>query len=141
MEFIPITTQNVYLLETFFYLNTYDTFRYYHKRTFDAIKNHMYTIIVKLNNELIGYAHIDYDNDKYWFGICIINEFQGKGLGNKIMDYIFNHNKIKDISEIYLSVDKDNYNAIQLYKKHNFNIIDQSHSIFFMKKILFNINM
>ena len=75
----------------------------------------------------VGYAHIDYDDNKYWFGVCILENYQGKGYGKKIMEYIFNDERIKNIDNIYLTVDKINYIAISLYKKYNFYIIEERH--------------
>ena len=40
------------------------------------------------------------------------------------MEYIFNHHKIINISNIKLSVDNDNIYAIKLYKNFGFNIIN-----------------
>ncbi len=84
------------------------------------------------NDEPIGYAHIDEEDNRKWFGICIIKEYQNKGLGKKMMDYIFNLESIKD-EEIYLSVDKVNIGAIHLYKKYGFEIIKDNLNYYLMK--------
>jgi ribosomal protein S18 acetylase RimI-like enzyme len=48
------------------------------------------------------------------------------------MEYIFNHEKITNIDNIYLTVDKINDIAINLYKKYNFYIIEEKDSYFKM---------
>ncbi len=53
------------------------------------------------------------------------------------MEYIFNNEKIKNIEKIYLTVDKVNISAINLYKKFKFNIIDEKEYYFIME--MFNI--
>jgi ribosomal protein S18 acetylase RimI-like enzyme len=88
-----------------------------------------------MNDETpVGYAHIDFDCDKNWFGICILGKYQGKGFGKLMMEYIFNIEKVKNIDKIYLTVDKVNNVAIKLYEKYDFNIIDEKNSYFTMVK-------
>lgn len=130
---VEITENNNNLLQDFISNNKLpNTFRYFNKRTIDVIKKHLITIIL-LDNELpVGYAHIDFDDNKYWFGICILEKYQGMGNGKKMMEYIFNNEKIKNIENIYLTVDKININAINLYTKFNFNIIDEKDLYFIM---------
>jgi ribosomal protein S18 acetylase RimI-like enzyme len=103
------------------------------KRDINCVKNHLITVILLYNDITIGYAHIDHE-DKYWFGICILNEYQGKGFGKLLMEYLFEHEKIKQISNIYLTVDKINEPAIKLYKKYNFNIIEEHETYYLMVK-------
>ena len=83
---------------------------------------------------IVGYAHIDYEN-KYWFGICVLEHYKNKGYGTQLMKYIFNHEKIKKINEICLTVDKINNIAMHLYLKFNFTIIDEKDTLYFMKRI------
>ena len=51
------------------------------------------------------------------------------------MDYILDNNKIKNLEEIYLTVDTDNLQAIALYKKFNFNEIETTQRHIKMVKI------
>jgi ribosomal protein S18 acetylase RimI-like enzyme len=125
---IEITENNNYLLNEFLNNSIPGTFRYFNKRSVNVISNHLITLILIDNNLPVGYAHIDYDDNKYWFGICILENYQGKGYGKKLMEYIFNHKKITNIDKIYLTVDKINDIAINLYKKYNFNIIEENDS-------------
>ena len=131
-DIIEITENNNYLLNEFLNNSIPGTFRYFNKRSINVIKNHIITLILIDDNLPVGYAHIDYDDNKYWFGVCILENYQGKGYGKKIMEYIFNHEKIKNIDKIYLTVDKINDIAIRLYKKYNFYIIEERDSYFMM---------
>lgn len=135
-DIIEITEQNKILLSNFILNNKLpDTFRYFNKRNIDVINNHLITIIL-LDKELpVGYAHIDFEDNKYWFGICILEKYQGKGYGKKIMEYIFNSKKIKNINKIYLTVDKINIVAINLYTKFNFTINEDFETFYKMIKI------
>lgn len=132
-EIIEIDTFNINLLKEFIDNKLPDTFRYFNKRNLKCIENHILTIIILENKKTIGYAHIDYDK-KYWLGICILQDYQSKGYGTKIMDYIFNHKKIEKIKEIFLSVDVNNNKAIILYNKYNFNIVEKNNLYYIMKK-------
>ena len=49
------------------------------------------------------------------------------------MDILINISKVLGIKDIYLSVDKDNYKAINLYKKYNFFVIEEKELLFIMK--------
>jgi ribosomal protein S18 acetylase RimI-like enzyme len=129
---IEITENNNYLLNEFLNNSIPGTFRYFNKRSVNVISNHLITLILIDDNLPVGYAHIDYDDNKYWFGICILENYQGKGYGKKLMEHIFNHEKITNIDKIYLTVDKINDIAISLYKKYNFYIVEERDSYFMM---------
>ena len=133
---IEIDNDNIHYLQNFISNECPATFRYFKTRNIDIIKNHVITIILLVDGLSIGYAHIDYDDydDKYWFGICILETYQGKGFGKQMMEYIFNHQKVKNLQEVILSVDKINDKAIRLYKRFNFNIIEEHHNFYIMKK-------
>ena len=79
------------------------------------IENHKYTCLYTLNGNCIGYGHIDQEDDKDWLGIFISENYRGRGLGKIIMYDLISKSDI-----IYLSVDSDNDNAINLYKKMGF---------------------
>ena len=136
MDIIDLNNQNIFYLEKFLKNDIPNTFRYFCKRSINIINNHLLTIILLKDDIPIGYAHIDFDENKYWFGICIISEFHGKGYGKIMMEYLFSNEKLKNINEIYLTVDKININAIKLYEKFNFNTILEKESYLFMKKII-----
>ena len=132
MNIVEINKDNRFLINDFLNNNIPSTFRYFNKRTLDVLNNHIITILLLDGNLPVGYAHIDVDDNKYWFGICILDKYQGKGYGKKIMEYIFNHEKIKNIDKIYLTVDKINTGAIYLYHKFKFSIIEEKDSYYIM---------
>ena len=134
LHIIEIDETNHHYITTFLSNNIPSTFRYFKSRSVDIIKNHILTIVL-LNKEQIpiGYAHIDHE-DKFWLGICILETYHGMGLGSKMLEYIFNHEKIKPLTEIFLTVDSINTKAINLYKKFDFDIVEQRDNIYVMKK-------
>jgi ribosomal protein S18 acetylase RimI-like enzyme len=102
----------------------------------DVIENHVITILLTNNTENIGYAHIDSEKGEYWLGICILEQYKNLKFGTKIMNFIFNHEKIKKLNKIKLSVDKINIFAIKLYNKFDFKIKEEYDSIYIMEKII-----
>lgn len=137
IEIININNNNKELLINYIPEIKSTTFRYFNKRNIDVIQNHKLTILLKdvLNEIIFGYVHIDYDEEKYWFGIYLHEEYQNKKIGSKIMNYVFNLFEIKNLNEIYLTVDNNNYGAIHLYSKYKFEEIKKYDTHTLMKKI------
>jgi ribosomal protein S18 acetylase RimI-like enzyme len=135
-DIVEITEKNTNLLYNFILNNKLpNTFRYFNKRNIDVINNHLITLML-VNEELpVGYAHIDFYDNKYWFGICILEKYQGNGYGKKIIEYIFNNDKIISIDKIYLTVDKINNVAINLYTKFGFTVNEIFDTYYKMIKI------
>lgn len=133
MIFNIINKDNIYLLKTFIKLNTSSFFRYYETRNIDIIKNHLITVILTDNNEIIGYGHLDFEK-KLWLGICVLKKYTGKGYGKEIINYLFNVAEENDIQSIYLSVDKNNIIAKNIYSKYDFKVIENNENIYIMKK-------
>ena len=131
INIIEINDTNVELLTQFISNPLPSTFRYFEKRTVEVIKDHAVTVLLKKEENIIGYAHIDYEKNtnKYWFGICILPEHHNKGYGNYLMNNILIKSKIKNINQIYLTVDNINIHAIKLYSKHNFKVIETNEKI------------
>jgi perosamine synthetase len=126
INIIEINDTNVELLTQFISNPLPSTFRYFEKRTVEVIKDHAVTLLLKKEDKIIGYAHIDYEKNtnKYWFGICILPDHHNKGYGDYLMNNILIKSKIKNIEPIYLTVDNINIHAIKLYSKHNFKVIE-----------------
>jgi RimJ/RimL family protein N-acetyltransferase len=118
-------------LRIFFENHKSPHFRYFEKRNYESIKNHLYTRLYIYEDKIFGYGHIDNDenNQKKWLGIFIAEEFRGKKLSKCIMnDLIDNCNE-----NIYLTVDLYNKNAFSLYTKIGFNVIEQNEKYYLME--------
>lgn len=131
MKIIVINKENIELLKTFINNELPPSFRYFEKRDINCINNHFITIVGCINNIPIAYGHIDYEN-KYWLGICVLPKYHRKGYGKKIMNYLMDKVYNSDINIIYLSVDKTNDVAINMYKKYNFSIKDDKATYYIM---------
>jgi RimJ/RimL family protein N-acetyltransferase len=136
--FIEITNSNVRLLEIFISSmgDSNKSFRYFNKRTTSAIKNHLVTVVLLMDKIPVVYGHLDRDEDKVWLGIAVSQQYRGKGGGNLMMEYLVIHAKDLNLTDIYLSVDKDNFPAIKLYNKFGFVQIDDKNDIlYFVRKL------
>jgi ribosomal protein S18 acetylase RimI-like enzyme len=140
MQFITINNITINYLKNFLNNKLSKNFRYYEKRDISVIENHLVTIIgLEPNLIPIAYGHIDYckETNIYWLGICILDEYQGKGFGNQMMIKLIEIFKEKQLSkELYLTVDKDNQKAINLYKKFNFDLIEDNNTYYKMKLLI-----
>ena len=103
-------------------LNKSISFRYFQSRPIEIIENHVYTILLEKDDRIIGYAHLDRDeNDphKIWLGIAVDRDHHGNGYGKLLMDNLLEFAD-KNLLDLVLSVDLDNLYAIKLYEKYGF---------------------
>jgi len=110
-------------------INGVKTFRYYTKRPYTIIKNHIYTCLYYLDNICVGYGHLDSEDEKTWLGIIVSDNEVGKKIGDQIMDDLILNSK----NDIHLSVDISNNSAVYLYKKKGFEIIEKKINYYIMK--------
>lgn len=103
------------------------TFRYFDSRNEECFQNHFYHFIMN-DPDPVGYGHLDYDCDKMWLGMCVFDSHVGNGYGKLILNNLLNNKKN---NVVHLSVDKDNFRAINLYLHHGFKIYDQTDKIFY----------
>lgn len=103
------------------------TFRYFDSRTEECFDDHIYHFILE-DPKPVGYGHLDFDSNKLWLGMCVFDEYVGKGYGKTILENLI-YNKGKN--KLYLSVDKDNFKAINLYLSNGFKIYSHTQKIFY----------
>lgn len=142
MSVINIDKNNIFLVENFIKeLSNNEaskTFRYFSKRTIDVLQHHSLTLILKndKNNEdeIIGYAHLDKENEEnIWFGVCVLDKYQGKGYGKILIEKVLEEVKAKEIKNIKLSVDEGNSKAYLMYKKYGFEVVEKKNDIIYME--------
>ena len=78
--------------------------------------------LVYLNNEPVGYVSISTNDNKNYFlhkFYILVNEHK-KGIGTELFNYILN--QIQDAKTIELTVNRQNYKAINFYFKNGFTI-------------------
>lgn len=71
------------------------------------------------DNRVIGYAFVwHYAGEVHIGNFAVIPEYQGKGCGSRLLEFILN--RFKDHESCYLEVRSTNIPAIRLYEKYNF---------------------
>ena len=101
-------------------------FRYFLNRDLSILGNHVYTILLKIDQEYLGYAHLDKEEDDIWLGISISKKIQGLGFGKILMENLISYAKKMNLKEIKLSVDFENTKAEHLYKNHGFKLLERN---------------
>lgn len=97
-----------------------NTFRYFQNRPLSIIENHLITCLLVIENQPVGYGHLDKDADTVWLGIAVSEGFKGKGLGKLIMNFLISAARDKRLSKVKLTVDENNTSAISLYESFGF---------------------
>lgn len=129
MRCVGIDFENLNLLESFIEKNKSKSFRYYESRKFECIENHISTNLYYDGDVCVGYGHLDFE-ERVWLGVMVDSDFKGKGYGSLILDDLLTKSKV----DIYLTVDKDNLVAKNLYLKKNFEILEERENHFLMIK-------
>lgn len=69
----------------------------------------------------------------YITNVCVVKEFAGMGVAQKLMDLCIKHAADNKINRLELEVNTQNVLAIRFYKKHNFTIVREENNAFFMQ--------
>jgi ribosomal protein S18 acetylase RimI-like enzyme len=127
MRFVPVDTTNTYLLEQFIQRagKSLETFRYYSKRPFSIVRNHLCTWVIEEGGQVEAYGHLDREGNTVWLGIAVTFTARGKGFGRKMMQRLMESGKDLGIPVIRLLVDNENRVAIRLYERFGFRVIDK----------------
>jgi ribosomal protein S18 acetylase RimI-like enzyme len=127
VEIKTITHDDIDLLQNFLDIagSSLRSFRYFEKRPFTVLENHIVTCVLVDSDQVIGYGHLDQDGGKTWLGIAIAEKHQGKGYGKRIMNFLLSKANENKINCIHLTVDADNINAKHLYEKMGFSVVKQ----------------
>lgn len=105
------------------------TFRYFYSRDERCFDNHLYHVILN-DPEPVGYGHLDYEDGKMWLGMCVFDTYVERGYGKLIFKTLIDNRKNHSL---HLTVDKDNFKAINLYLSNGFKIYKQTEKIFYCK--------
>jgi ribosomal protein S18 acetylase RimI-like enzyme len=89
--------------------------------SFSGTKDNMFMIDV--NEETVGKIRVSLEDGQAWiYGFSILPEYQGKGIGRKVLRQIIQEQSSAGHS-IYLDVETKNDHALGLYEVHNTYII------------------
>lgn len=84
-------------------------------------------LIAEVHNRIVGFSRCEGSNlkrlsHKVEFGVCILKEFWGYGMGKSLLQESINWADGNDVKKISLQVLETNEKAINLYKKLGFEV-------------------
>lgn len=83
--------------------------------------DHFGVFICNSIGQAIGYGQVIFNRGFYTIvNLGIIKEYRGRGYGEMLVKYLINLCYKKSIGEVYIQVDKNNINALSLYKRVGF---------------------
>ncbi|MDA9279157.1 GNAT family N-acetyltransferase [Schleiferiaceae bacterium] len=137
IEVIKITKDNFPVYEAQlndFFMALEETFSYYRNRGLSHITKVCKPFVyINEHGDLIGYGHLDMEEDALWLGIAVSKRYRGEGHGSHIMNHLIRTFKTEHKDCILnLAVSKKNDRAINLYRKYGFNVIKESNKNWFM---------
>ena len=105
----------------------------YHKKKFNALKiieglfkdknEHIY--VAEENKKIIGYRSFNKKGFLADHGyLSVLKKFHRKGIGDSLMNRGIKEAKKLGCKKMIINVKNDNFNAISLYNKLNFRVID-----------------
>ena len=88
---------------------------------YDEMNHGVYFFIAQQNGSVLGYLGISVILDEgYITNIAVFPEFRKKGIASKLLEFLFDFAKQKELSFVSLEVRESNMPAISLYKKFGF---------------------
>lgn len=78
------------------------------------------------NDKIIGYTGIRPEEDRMFLSkLYVLKDYRGKGYANILLNKAFEDSRKNGLDKIYLTVNRNNKNAIELYLAKGFVIIEQ----------------
>lgn len=85
--------------------------------------NATYSILLFDKTPIGYYSYIHIFDEAHILNIAILPEYQGKGYGNVMMEYLLSESLKEGLENVTLEVRKSNVKAIGLYEKYGFKCV------------------
>lgn len=80
-----------------------------------------YNVVAWFDDEAIGHATLVPDGqDAYELAIFVHQDYQGAGIGTHLIEALLGHGQESDVDKVWLTVERWNQPAVNLYKKVGF---------------------
>lgn len=111
--------------ETGFFPHTAEEFNLTAEQEVEYIKSTALFLLVEIDEKIVGSVTLDRSNliklnHIVTFGITILKEYCGLGIGSLLMEKVIEWTKFNGVEKIELEVFENNTSAIMLYKKFGF---------------------
>ena len=109
------------------------------KEDFEKMIQAKEIFVAKIENEIIGYITINikekinhsmrYRKQLQIEAICVDRKTRGKGIGTELLKYVKKFGKENNCTDLYLTVNKENENAIKIYEEFGFKVKSIAYSM------------
>ena len=82
-------------------------------------------IMCKMEHGFSNFKKLGFVKKGHVVSVAVIDEYRGQGFGSGLVDEVINGVKIRQCSELYLEVRRSNNDAVRLYEKLGFSIIQR----------------
>ncbi len=93
----------------------------------DTASTHNLFLVAEVNERVVGFSRcagnsLKRTSHKVEFGVCVLKEFWGYGIGQNLLKESIDWAESNDIKKMNLSVLETNEKAIKLYEKYGFEV-------------------
>lgn len=95
--------------------------------------------VAKIQDEILGYITINikeknnhsmrYRKQLQIEAICVDEKSRGKGIGTELLKYVRKFGKENNCTDLYLTVNKENKNALKVYEEFGFKVKSIAYSM------------
>ncbi len=109
------------------------------KEDFEKMIQAKEIFVAKLQDEIVGYITFNikeknnhsmrYRKQLQIEAICVDEKNRGKGIGTELLKYAKKHGKENECTDVYLTVNGENENAIRVYEEFGFKVKSIAYSM------------
>lgn len=109
------------------------------REDFEKMLQNKNIVVAKMQGEIVGYMTFNIlEKDNYGLrlrkylkidAICVDEKCRGNGIGTQLLNYAKEIGKEKDCTDMYLTVNEENENAIKTYEKFGFKVKNIAYSM------------
>lgn len=109
------------------------------KEAFEEMIQTNRIFVAKIENEIVGYVTFSieeknnpsmrYRKQLQIQAICVDEKYRGKGIGTELLNYVKDFGKENNCTDLYLTVNEENKDAINLYEKFGFKVKSIAYSM------------
>ncbi len=102
------------------------------KECFEEMIQAKEIFVAKVQDEIVGYITFNikeknnpsmrYRKQLQIEAICVDEKNRGKGIGTELLEYVRKFGKENNCTDLYLTVNQENENAIKVYEKFGFQV-------------------